>query len=184
MHVVYQPNGQCHAQFWSRCCQRVGTTVSQPGTAQPSTAQHRTAWRSTACQGWRINLGCACCWSTACQVQRSTPMQSGGWYSGLLLQKNRSASPGSALACCAALHISDMTVVAAAAAAVVRAAANDCLVACPPKTLLHRSFTRSPSVSAVCRSLGFKRPLPVQSMYIFKQPNIGGEVVSAAAGAC
>jgi hypothetical protein len=41
-----------------------------------------------------------------------------------------------------------------------------------------RSFTRSPSISAVCRSLGFKRPLPVQSMYIFKQPNIGGEVVS------
>lgn len=40
-----------------------------------------------------------------------------------------------------------------------------------------RSFTRSPSVSAVCRSLGFKRPLPVQSMYICKQPHIGGEVV-------
>lgn len=43
-----------------------------------------------------------------------------------------------------------------------------------------RSFTRSPSIAAVCRSLGFKRPLPVQSMYIFKQPNIGGEVVSGA----
>mgnify|MGYP001810164721 FL=1 len=41
-----------------------------------------------------------------------------------------------------------------------------------------RSFTRSPAVSAVCRSLGFQRPMPVQSMYIFKQPNIGGEVVS------
>jgi len=39
-----------------------------------------------------------------------------------------------------------------------------------------RAFTRSPPVSAVLRSLGYRRPLPVQSMYIFKQPNIGGEV--------
>ena len=30
---------------------------------------------------------------------------------------------------------------------------------------------------AVARSLGFKRPLPVQSMLIFKQPHVGGEVV-------
>lgn len=41
------------------------------------------------------------------------------------------------------------------------------------------AFTRSQPVSAVLRSLGFQRPLPVQSMYIFKQPSIGGEVVSA-----
>jgi hypothetical protein len=32
-------------------------------------------------------------------------------------------------------------------------------------------------VAALLRSLGFHRPLPVQSMYIFKQPGIGGEVV-------
>jgi phytanoyl-CoA hydroxylase len=42
------------------------------------------------------------------------------------------------------------------------------------------AFTRSQPVAAVLRSLGFQRPLPVQSMYIFKQPSIGGEVVSAA----
>jgi phytanoyl-CoA hydroxylase len=41
------------------------------------------------------------------------------------------------------------------------------------------AFTRSQPVSAVLRSLGFQQPLPVQSMYIFKQPSIGGEVVSA-----
>lgn len=40
-----------------------------------------------------------------------------------------------------------------------------------------RSFSRSEAVANVVRSLGYKRPLPVQSMYIFKQPNIGGEVV-------
>lgn len=40
-----------------------------------------------------------------------------------------------------------------------------------------RSFSRSPAVAAVLRSLGYQRPLPVQSMYIFKQPKIGGEVV-------
>mmetsp|Transcript_33968 Transcript_33968/g.75309 ORF Transcript_33968/g.75309 Transcript_33968/m.75309 type:complete len:321 (+) Transcript_33968:122-1084(+) len=40
-----------------------------------------------------------------------------------------------------------------------------------------RAFSRSPRVSAVMKSLGYKRPLPVQSMYIFKQPKIGGEVV-------
>ena len=39
------------------------------------------------------------------------------------------------------------------------------------------SFAASPAVSALLRSLGFARPLPVQSMYIFKQPGIGGEVV-------
>ncbi|KAL6745238.1 hypothetical protein V8C86DRAFT_2984461 [Haematococcus lacustris] len=40
-----------------------------------------------------------------------------------------------------------------------------------------RAFSRSPEVAAVLRSLGYRRPLPVQSMYIFKQPHIGGEVV-------
>mmetsp|Transcript_22856 Transcript_22856/g.40415 ORF Transcript_22856/g.40415 Transcript_22856/m.40415 type:complete len:343 (-) Transcript_22856:302-1330(-) len=40
-----------------------------------------------------------------------------------------------------------------------------------------RTFSRSPRVSNVLRSLGYRRPLPVQSMYIFKQPGIGGEVV-------
>ncbi|KXZ55753.1 hypothetical protein GPECTOR_2g1303 [Gonium pectorale] len=39
-----------------------------------------------------------------------------------------------------------------------------------------REFSRSPAVDDVLRSLGYKRPLPVQSMYIFKQPSIGGEV--------
>eukprot|EP00798_Chlamydomonas_sp_ICE-L_P018390 gene18390-24861_t len=32
-------------------------------------------------------------------------------------------------------------------------------------------------VAGILKSLGYKRPLPVQSMYIFKQPKIGGEVV-------
>jgi phytanoyl-CoA hydroxylase len=40
-----------------------------------------------------------------------------------------------------------------------------------------REFSRSPRMQALYRSLGFKRPLPVQSMYIFKQPRIGGSVV-------
>lgn len=35
----------------------------------------------------------------------------------------------------------------------------------------------SEAVAALSRSLGFRRPLPTQSMYIFKQPGIGGEVV-------
>mmetsp|Transcript_12733 Transcript_12733/g.22514 ORF Transcript_12733/g.22514 Transcript_12733/m.22514 type:complete len:353 (-) Transcript_12733:110-1168(-) len=39
-----------------------------------------------------------------------------------------------------------------------------------------REFSRSPAVTAIMHSLGYKRPLPVQSMYIFKQPSIGGEV--------
>ncbi|KAG2434181.1 hypothetical protein HXX76_007907 [Chlamydomonas incerta] len=40
-----------------------------------------------------------------------------------------------------------------------------------------RQFSRSAAVCNVLRSLGYARPLPVQSMYIFKQPGIGGEVV-------
>lgn len=34
----------------------------------------------------------------------------------------------------------------------------------------------APEVQAMARSLGFVRPMAVQSMYIFKQPSIGGEV--------
>jgi len=40
-----------------------------------------------------------------------------------------------------------------------------------------RAFSRSARMRAVFRALGFERPLPVQSMYIFKQPQLGGEVV-------
>ncbi|KAG0492485.1 hypothetical protein HPP92_005883 [Vanilla planifolia] len=40
-----------------------------------------------------------------------------------------------------------------------------------------RKFSCSEKVSSVFRSLGYKRPVVVQSMYIFKQPGIGGEVV-------
>lgn len=38
------------------------------------------------------------------------------------------------------------------------------------------SFSRTPELAALVADLGFTRPLLVQSMYIFKQPNIGGEV--------
>lgn len=41
-----------------------------------------------------------------------------------------------------------------------------------------RAFSRSPKVCQLVRDLGYRRPLPMQSMYIFKQPGIGGEVVS------
>ena len=37
-------------------------------------------------------------------------------------------------------------------------------------------FSRAPEVESVVESLGIKRPLLLQSMYIFKQPGIGGEV--------
>ena len=37
-------------------------------------------------------------------------------------------------------------------------------------------FSRSRRVASLVRSLGYERPLLVQSMYIFKQPGIGGEV--------
>ena len=39
---------------------------------------------------------------------------------------------------------------------------------------LHRAFSRSPKVAALLAALGMKTPTPVQSMYIFKQPSIGG----------
>ncbi|CAK1554750.1 unnamed protein product [Leptosia nina] len=45
--------------------------------------------------------------------------------------------------------------------------------------LLHpifRCYTYSDRVKAVCQQLGFKEPAVVQSMYIYKNPGIGGEV--------
>jgi phytanoyl-CoA hydroxylase len=37
-------------------------------------------------------------------------------------------------------------------------------------------FSRTPALAALVRSLGTERPLLLQSMYVFKQPEIGGEV--------
>lgn len=37
-------------------------------------------------------------------------------------------------------------------------------------------FSRTPKIQELARDLGIKNPLLLQSMYIFKQPNIGGEV--------
>ncbi|HKP71501.1 MAG TPA: phytanoyl-CoA dioxygenase family protein, partial [Pyrinomonadaceae bacterium] len=37
-------------------------------------------------------------------------------------------------------------------------------------------FSRTPELASLARDLGFSRPLLLQSMYIFKQPEIGGEV--------
>ena len=37
-------------------------------------------------------------------------------------------------------------------------------------------FSRKPELAAVATALGYKQPLLLQSMYIFKQPDIGGEV--------
>jgi phytanoyl-CoA hydroxylase len=37
-------------------------------------------------------------------------------------------------------------------------------------------FSRRPELKELAKSLGYQQPLLVQSMYIFKQPNIGGEV--------
>ncbi|XP_022434230.1 phytanoyl-CoA dioxygenase domain-containing protein 1 isoform X1 [Delphinapterus leucas] len=39
-----------------------------------------------------------------------------------------------------------------------------------------RCVTHSPKVQALARSLGLRMPVVVQSMYIFKQPHLGGEV--------
>src|SRR5215471_14628664 len=38
------------------------------------------------------------------------------------------------------------------------------------------AFSRKPEMAAICADLGYRRPLLLQSMYIFKQPDIGGEV--------
>ncbi|XP_010093365.2 phytanoyl-CoA dioxygenase [Morus notabilis] len=40
-----------------------------------------------------------------------------------------------------------------------------------------KSFSDSDKVCSMLVSLGYKRPIVIQSMYIFKQPGIGGEVV-------
>ncbi|PIA26517.1 hypothetical protein AQUCO_09100002v1 [Aquilegia coerulea] len=40
-----------------------------------------------------------------------------------------------------------------------------------------KSFCQSEQISHMLVSLGYKRPVIIQSMYIFKQPGIGGEVV-------
>ncbi|XP_063100176.1 phytanoyl-CoA dioxygenase domain-containing protein 1 isoform X2 [Cavia porcellus] len=40
-----------------------------------------------------------------------------------------------------------------------------------------KSVTHSPKVQDLARSLGLQKPVVVQSMYIFKQPGIGGEVL-------
>lgn len=41
---------------------------------------------------------------------------------------------------------------------------------------LFDGFSRSQKVKELAKAIGFEHPLLVQSMYIFKQPNIGGEV--------
>ena len=41
---------------------------------------------------------------------------------------------------------------------------------------IFNQFSRRPEVAELAKSLGFERPLLLQSMYIFKQPGIGGEV--------
>jgi phytanoyl-CoA hydroxylase len=38
------------------------------------------------------------------------------------------------------------------------------------------AFSRNPELAAICADLGYAKPLLLQSMYIFKQPSIGGEV--------
>eukprot|EP01025_Chloroclados_australasicus_P035264 TRINITY_DN3595_c0_g1_i4.p1 TRINITY_DN3595_c0_g1~~TRINITY_DN3595_c0_g1_i4.p1 ORF type:complete len:334 (-),score=26.60 TRINITY_DN3595_c0_g1_i4:152-1153(-) len=43
---------------------------------------------------------------------------------------------------------------------------------------IFKEFSRSNKISDILQSLGYQRPIPVQSMYIFKQPKIGGEVVA------
>ena len=40
-----------------------------------------------------------------------------------------------------------------------------------------RAFSRNPAFAELARAIGLEEPLLLQSMYIFKQPRIGGEVV-------
>ncbi len=44
------------------------------------------------------------------------------------------------------------------------------------RDVLFSQFSRQPALREICRSLGYRCPLLAQSMYIFKQPHIGGEV--------
>ncbi|CAN4114819.1 unnamed protein product [Withania somnifera] len=46
------------------------------------------------------------------------------------------------------------------------------------KDAVFNKFSSSDKVSSMLRSLGYQRPVVIQSMYIFKQPGIGGEVVT------
>jgi phytanoyl-CoA hydroxylase len=39
------------------------------------------------------------------------------------------------------------------------------------------AFSRAPALAGIARTLGIRSPLLLQSMYIFKQPRIGGEVI-------
>ena len=41
-----------------------------------------------------------------------------------------------------------------------------------------RAFSRTAALAAVAAEIGMRQPLLLQSMYIFKQPRIGGEVIS------
>lgn len=41
---------------------------------------------------------------------------------------------------------------------------------------IFNQFSRTTEIAALVSDLGYKQPLLLQSMYIFKQPNIGGEV--------
>lgn len=43
--------------------------------------------------------------------------------------------------------------------------------------LVFARFSRTPALAALAHDLGYRQPQLLQSMYIFKQPNIGGEVV-------
>lgn len=45
------------------------------------------------------------------------------------------------------------------------------------KDAVFKSFSTSEKTLGLLRSLGYKKPVVIQSMYIFKQPGIGGEVV-------
>ncbi|XP_012846062.1 PREDICTED: phytanoyl-CoA dioxygenase [Erythranthe guttata] len=45
------------------------------------------------------------------------------------------------------------------------------------KDPVFKSFSSSEKMTSLLFSLGYKRPVGIQSMYIFKQPGIGGEVV-------
>ncbi|CAA0832964.1 Phytanoyl-CoA dioxygenase [Striga hermonthica] len=45
------------------------------------------------------------------------------------------------------------------------------------KDPVFKSFSSSEKMSSLLMSIGYRRPVIIQSMYIFKQPGIGGEVV-------
>eukprot|EP01062_Namystynia_karyoxenos_P070098 TRINITY_DN65490_c0_g1_i1.p1 TRINITY_DN65490_c0_g1~~TRINITY_DN65490_c0_g1_i1.p1 ORF type:complete len:357 (+),score=110.55 TRINITY_DN65490_c0_g1_i1:85-1071(+) len=57
-------------------------------------------------------------------------------------------------------------------------AVNKCGHALHWQDAVFRDYATSDKVSAVAQSLGWKDPVLPQSMYIFKQPRVGGEVTS------